>query len=477
MPGLHRQSSITNNYKSKKDEILSDTEYSTPTYFHNAYGNMMIGNNAQWDSVGGWSYATDFAASMIHMEPSVGQILFFTAPSGFQEDPITFTETVRIINGKVSIGGIASPSYRLDVSGTTRISDDIRLDKAILTAAGSAGSAGQVLTSGGAGANFSWTTITGAVTQIIAGTNITISPTGGTGAVTINATGGGGGGGINLPIPKIKLTDNISTIQILNPATGGNAYYASLHNTPIIVAQDMPQEVLDNYQVFVEMVHYKRRGTKHIPDGPYLRKAGYVVDSDYYMVGGSRTWRVPWPSNFWNRNMVSTISPTVVGTSGTLGRASLTINRPNWYEVTSVNQAINVGSYFNSRFYNTNIAYRDITGNTVTLDDIPTPVYGSKLHNNNPTSRFAYSSQYNPLYVAFRYIVWNPNAGPINPDTDLPYGEIISGPLSRVVTVSHTQFPFNYDYSASVAIGSPCTSISSNFQYNQLKCQFETRLP
>jgi hypothetical protein len=33
----------------------------------------------------------------------------------------------------------------------------------------------------------------GGVTQIIAGTNVTISPAGGTGAVTINATGGGGG--------------------------------------------------------------------------------------------------------------------------------------------------------------------------------------------------------------------------------------------------------------------------------------------
>jgi hypothetical protein len=35
----------------------------------------------------------------------------------------------------------------------------------------------------------------GAVGQIVAGTNITISPEGGTGIVTINATGGGGGGG------------------------------------------------------------------------------------------------------------------------------------------------------------------------------------------------------------------------------------------------------------------------------------------
>ena len=33
----------------------------------------------------------------------------------------------------------------------------------------------------------------GGVTQIVAGTNVTISPTGGTGVVTINSSGGGGG--------------------------------------------------------------------------------------------------------------------------------------------------------------------------------------------------------------------------------------------------------------------------------------------
>ena len=43
---------------------------------------------------------------------------------------------------------------------------------------------------------------TGGVTQIIAGTNITISPAGGTGAVTINSSGGGGGtpGGSNTQV-------------------------------------------------------------------------------------------------------------------------------------------------------------------------------------------------------------------------------------------------------------------------------------
>lgn len=45
-----------------------------------------------------------------------------------------------------------------------------------------------------------WGTTAG-VTQIVAGTNVTISPAGGTGVVTINAAGGGGGGGTGADIP------------------------------------------------------------------------------------------------------------------------------------------------------------------------------------------------------------------------------------------------------------------------------------
>lgn len=49
--------------------------------------------------------------------------------------------------------------------------------------------------------------ITGAVTQIIAGTNVTISPTGGTGAVTINATGATGGGTPGGPTGAVQFND------------------------------------------------------------------------------------------------------------------------------------------------------------------------------------------------------------------------------------------------------------------------------
>ena len=55
----------------------------------------------------------------------------------------------------------------------------------------SVGTVGQVLTSNGTSAY--WAASGAGVTQIIAGSNVTISPVGGTGAVTINATGGGGG--------------------------------------------------------------------------------------------------------------------------------------------------------------------------------------------------------------------------------------------------------------------------------------------
>lgn len=48
-----------------------------------------------------------------------------------------------------------------------------------------------VLTSNGTTA--SWSAATGGVSQIVAGTNVTISPGGGTGVVTINSSGGGGG--------------------------------------------------------------------------------------------------------------------------------------------------------------------------------------------------------------------------------------------------------------------------------------------
>jgi hypothetical protein len=62
----------------------------------------------------------------------------------------------------------------------------------------------------------------GGVTQIVAGTNVTISPAGGTGIVTINATGGGGSGTVTNVATGAGLTGGpITTTGTISLATSG----------------------------------------------------------------------------------------------------------------------------------------------------------------------------------------------------------------------------------------------------------------
>ena len=63
----------------------------------------------------------------------------------------------------------------------------------------------------------------GGVTQIVAGTNVTISPVGGTGIVTINATGGGGGSGTvtNVATGAGLTGGPITTTGTISLATSG----------------------------------------------------------------------------------------------------------------------------------------------------------------------------------------------------------------------------------------------------------------
>ena len=66
----------------------------------------------------------------------------------------------------------------------------------------------------------------GGVSQIVAGTNVTISPAGGTGVVTINATGGGGGGG--------GTVTNVSALTLGTTGTDLSSTVANSTTTPVI---------------------------------------------------------------------------------------------------------------------------------------------------------------------------------------------------------------------------------------------------
>ena len=64
------------------------------------------------------------------------------------------------------------------------------------------------------------------VSQIVAGTNVTISPAGGTGVVTINATGGGGGGS--------GTVTNVSALTLGTTGTDLSSTVANGTTTPVI---------------------------------------------------------------------------------------------------------------------------------------------------------------------------------------------------------------------------------------------------
>lgn len=72
-------------------------------------------------------------------------------------------------------------------NGSSALSGDVTLSAGSNVTLTQVGNDIEIAATGGGG---------GGVTQIVAGTNITISPAGGTGVVTINASGGGGGGSV-----------------------------------------------------------------------------------------------------------------------------------------------------------------------------------------------------------------------------------------------------------------------------------------
>jgi hypothetical protein len=92
---------------------------------------------------------------------------------------------------------------------------------------GPAGATGPVGATGATG-------LAGGVTSIVAGTNITISPTGGTGDVTINSSGGGGG--LSLEAPNYVSNNYYSTLA--NAITNSTLAANITRYIPIYVAED-----------------------------------------------------------------------------------------------------------------------------------------------------------------------------------------------------------------------------------------------
>jgi hypothetical protein len=264
---------------------------------------------------------------------------------------------------------------------------------------------------------------------------------------------------VSLPVPKVRLQGeryDIEWIDYNNNAPGDSLL--TIINKPHVIAMDIGQDILDEYRVFVEMVYY-RKGRKT-----------YVAHTPQSVVGGVAT-----------NTLQQTLGAFPLMTRGGVQKIrfiDLNINRPNHYEVTSQNQRIEVSDYFNGMFTQQEVYYYTTEGNNdilSTLCTIPAP----KRESNNQISygigyigkgRFAYQSTYQPLYIAFRYIAFDPKG-------NNGKGRFISGPLSKVVTVSNERFPFVPQPKFNALHGYATCIPNEDYKLNVLKCWFENRLP
>ena len=300
---------------------------------------------------------------------------------------------------------------------------------------------------------------------------------------------GGNAAFLPLPIPKINLMQGTQSVQVYQSSDNtisGTA--AIIHNYPVLINMDFTSDHFSNpnNKIFIEMVYYRRKSRKTYADPedlitPIKKKKGksYVVPAKH-KVGEGQDITLPWiaaaiavgATGSWTRSGSSYWSNGSPGSSVLLG-----IDRPNHYEITSYTMSsYPIWEYLNGRFEFYDVRYRDITGATLNINTLIPNSGKGRTGQNWPTSRFPYSSYYTPYYCAFRYIQWIPSA-------NNGKGQIVSGPLSKVIKVTGLHFPFQTDYQQSAVLGYPVCNINifwSTYQpdsYSRLKCDWESNLP
>jgi hypothetical protein len=266
-----------------------------------------------------------------------------------------------------------------------------------------------------------------------------------------------------------------------------SATSAVIHNYPVLINMDFTSDHFSNpdNKIFIEMVHYKRK-SKSIRSGGNNKTNGksYVVPTKNIAEVGQDT-SLPWinaaimngATGSWTRSGNSSWYAGT-GISNPIG-----IDRPNHIEVTSYTMSsYPIWQYLNGRFEFYDVNYKNTTGVTASIQTLIPSTGKRKAGRNKGTRRFAYSPYYTPYYCAFRYIQWIPNVNK-RPDGTSYYGQIVSGPLSRVIKVTGLNFPFQTNYQQSAVLGFPVCDISIQWtswpvdSYRRLKCDWESNLP
>lgn len=265
-----------------------------------------------------------------------------------------------------------------------------------------------------------------------------------------------------MPTPNISLNTNNENLEVFDWANNqaDTAHTINIISQIICTIQDFPDDFFSNNDVYIEMVVFKRKSKK---GNNLIHKSNYTVPSPHYVTTGY-TYPV-WGSSFWTRSGSHKIILASVS-------QDVNIDRPNHFVVSANTQQINLTPMLNGRYFLKDVAYRDSNG-VQQLQNCLIPLSGYyKGGKNKPTNRFAYSPFYQRMYVAFRYVVFDPKANGNR-------GQIYSGPLSKTIKISPKVFPFQDDYNSNIIIGLPTCYIHPNYAANKfnLKANFETNVP
>ena len=143
------------------------------------------------------------------------------------------------------------------------------------------------------------------VSSIIAGTNVTISPVGGTGAVTVNASGGGGGGLTEYPLANVSgrfqwsSNDDGEAVHIGQTSYGPFNYYAfSTEPTAQTLKNYDATDVIDVSTSTISDYHPQSFGV-YVPNSGMKVKAKIVfrVNNGNTLDFGFSLWSCPNPAN------------------------------------------------------------------------------------------------------------------------------------------------------------------------------------
>lgn len=246
-----------------------------------------------------------------------------------------------------------------------------------------------------------------------------------------------------LPVPTVRL---ISSESELVPTLNDNNTVGNdvlLKNAPVIIVDNLTQEQLDDH-VFIEMVQYKKKRGRKNDLGYYNSKGGgYVVQPRIEDDGmGNYT-------NVLQERIMNYYGKTITTRGGIQTKSTspgvstpLAVNRGNHYEISYLGQVTNVFSYFYGKFTYIPLQYINSSGSGAIVSNVPVPYSNFnksikqkiKSGNTGTSYKLCYFGNISSLYVAFRYLMFDPTANDGK-------GQFVEGPLSQTIKVCNQYFP------------------------------------